>query len=247
MLTVDGRKGRPFWLHISTQKKTDGHQRPYRLPFPIYKIVSYAPRGVKERTRRWTDNKSHGILLSISSRRCRFLSFHIPFFSILNISHLSRSPGQRLYVIFWSFFFDFFFSLSLTWWNCDSLSLGVLVWVFFFNHGYRQLTNRSNRPVGLLVSGRFERANRQLAATIHLENNNHLPLISILFGSILFCFIPSCQTDKTLWEVVGDCVSTSGRFLKTKNNWDFFYLAPSFFYVWRVRERVLPAAQETDR
>ena len=128
-----------------------------------------------------------------------------------------------------------------------SLSLGVLVWVFFFNHGYRQLTNRSNRPVGLLVSGRFERANRQLAATIHLENNNHLPLISILFGSILFCFIPSCQTDKTLWEVVGDCVSTSGRFLKTKNNWDFFYLAPSFFYVWRVRERVLPAAQETDR
>ena len=36
------------------------------------------------------------------------------FFSILNISHLSRSPGQRLYVIFWSFFFDFFFSLSLT-------------------------------------------------------------------------------------------------------------------------------------
>ena len=144
MLTVDGRKGRPFWLHISTQKKTDGHQRPYRLPFPIYKIVSYAPRGVKERTRRWTDNKSHGILLSISSRRCRFLSFHIPFFSILNISHLSRSPGQRLYVIFWSFFFDFFFSLShlmelwlsLSW--CAGLGVLLQPWLSAANKQEQQ-------------------------------------------------------------------------------------------------------------
>ena len=46
------------------------------------------------------------------------------FFSILNISHLSRSPGQRLYVIFWSFFFDFF-SLSLSLDGTVTLSLLV--------------------------------------------------------------------------------------------------------------------------
>ena len=66
------------------------------------------------------------------------------FFSILNISHLSRSPGQRLYVIFWSFFFDFFFSLShlmelwlsLSW--CAGLGVLLQPWLSAANKQEQQ-------------------------------------------------------------------------------------------------------------
>ena len=126
-----GEKGDPFGC-IFLLKKTDGHQRPYRLPFPIYKIVSYAPRGVKERTRRWTDNKSHGILLSISSRRCRFLSFHIPFFFYFEYFPpftLSRPASLcNFLVIFLRFFFLSLSHLMELWLSLSwCAGLGVLL------------------------------------------------------------------------------------------------------------------------
>lgn len=181
-----------FCLLLQNGRPSTSH----RLPIPIYKIVSYAPRGVKGEPRDGrlinhlafsfpSPHDGVGFLFLHTFLSLFFWIFLFPPFT------LSRptSPCYFLVIFFNCFFF---LSLSLTWWNWlrGSLSLGAGLgvplqpWLSAANNKQEQQTSWfvSVRPVWT--------GQRQLAA-IHLENNNKTTCCHPFFFSSIF--FPSYQ------------------------------------------------------